>query len=147
DVLRAERSAMDGYAVLAEDTKEASEARPAALVRILTLHAEGGPRKRITSGSCAEVATGSAGPVGATAVVRVEDTDRDGEAVKIFAPVRIGQNLVRRGSDVRRGSIVVRTGEEMTPAKVGVLAAVGRAQLKAFARPTVAIQIGRASCR
>src|SRR5439155_1028426 len=63
----------------------------------------------------------------------------DGEAVKIFAPVRVGQHVVRRGSDVRRGSTVVRTGEVMTPAKVGVLAAIGRAQLKAFARPRVSI--------
>src|SRR5206468_430327 len=84
------------------DTKEASETRPAALVRIDTLHAQDVPRKRVTSGSCAEVATGSTIPPGATAVVRVEDTDRDGEAVKIFAPVRIGQNVVRRGSGVRR---------------------------------------------
>ena len=139
DVPLADRSAMDGYAVLAEDTKEASETRPAALVRTFTLHAEDVPRKRITSGSCAEVATGSTVPRGASAVVRVEDTDRDGEAVKIFAPVRVGQNVVRRGSDVRRGSTVVRTGEVMTPAKVGVLAAIGRAQLKAFARPRVSI--------
>ena len=139
DVPLADRSAMDGYAVLAEDTNEASETRPAALVRTFTLHAEDVPRKRITSGSCAEVATGSTVPPGATAVVRVEDTDRDGEAVKIFAPVRVGQNLVRRGSDVRRGSTVVRAGEVMTPAKVGVLAAIGRAQLKAFARPRVSI--------
>ncbi len=57
DVPLADRSAMDGYAVLAEDTNEASETRPAALVRIDTLHAEDVPRKRITSGSCAEVAT------------------------------------------------------------------------------------------
>ena len=139
DVPMADRSAMDGYAVVAKDTKEASKGRPAILVRIETLHADDTTGRRVTSGRCVEVATGSTLPPGADAVVRVEDTDRAGEAVRIFAAVDRGQNVVRRGVDVRRGSVVVRAGEEMTPAKVGALAAIGKADVSVFARPRVSI--------
>jgi molybdenum cofactor synthesis domain-containing protein len=139
DVPIADRSAMDGYAVVAGDTKRASKERPATLVRIETLHADNIAGRRVTSGHCVEVATGSTLPPGADAVVRVEDTDRRGESVRIFAAVDRGQNVVRRGVDVRRGSVVVRAGEEMTPAKVGALAAIGRPRVSVFAKPRISI--------
>jgi molybdopterin molybdotransferase len=139
DVPLANRSAMDGYAVVAEDTKTASRPRPAVLRRTEALHADDIARTRVRPGRCAEIATGSTLPAGADAVVRVEDTDRRGDTVRIFAAVVPGQNVVARGVDIRRGSAVVRAGEHLTPAKVGALAAIGRPSVAVFAKPRVSI--------
>lgn len=139
DVPAADRSAMDGYAVIARDTMEASKSEPAVLHRIETLHAEDVTRSRVTPGRCVEVATGSTLPPRADAVVRVEDSERQGDVVSIFVAVGSRQNVVVRGADIRRGSVVLRAGEWMTPAKVGAVAAIGQSRVAVFAKPRVAI--------
>jgi molybdenum cofactor synthesis domain-containing protein len=93
----------------------------------------------VVAGSCTEVATGSTIPRGADAVVRFEDTEREGDGVKILAAVRPGQYIVHRGADIRRGSIVVHAQEWLTPAKVGAIAAIGSARVRAYAKPRVSI--------
>lgn len=139
DVPLADRAAMDGYAVIARDTAQAKKSRPAVLRRLEVLHADTIPRKRVTTGSCTEVATGSTLPAGANAVVRFEDTEHDGNVVKILARVHAGQHVVARGADIQRGSTVVRAGELLTPAKVGALAAIGAAGARVYAQPRVSI--------
>ncbi len=139
DVPLADRAAMDGYAVLARDTIPSGKSKPVVLRRIETLFADRVPRKRLTTGRCTEVATGSTLPTGADAVVKVEDTDHGGDLVTIRVPVRPGQNVSRRGEDIGRGSVVVRRGEVLTPAKLGALAAIGLAQARVYAKPHVSI--------
>lgn len=139
DVPLADRAGMDGYAVVARDTTRAEIPRPVVLRRLAVLHANSVSRTRVAKEACIEVATGSTLPTGADAVVRFEDTERDGERVKILGAVRAGQNVVARGSDIRRGSIVVHKGDVLTPAKIGALAAIGSARVRAYARPRVAI--------
>jgi molybdopterin molybdotransferase len=139
DVPSVDRAGMDGYAVIARDTALAEKSRPVVLRRVEVLHADDVPRKRVTSGRCTEVATGSTLPPGATAVVRVEDTEPVGEAVGILSPVRPGQHVVARGSDIQRGSIVVRSEDLITPAKTGALGAIGSARVRVFGKPRVSI--------
>jgi len=139
DVPLADRAAMDGYAVVARDTPRAGKSHPVVLRRLEVLHADTLPRKRVVAGSCTEVATGSTIPRGADAVVRFEDTEREGDGVRILAAVRPGQYIVHRGADIRRGSIVVHAQEWLTPAKVGAIAAIGSARVRAYAKPRVSI--------
>src|SRR2546427_9872949 len=139
DVPLADRAAMDGYAVVARDTAHAQKSRPTELRQLEVLHADTIPRKRVTTGTCTEVATGSTLPAGANAVVRVEDTEHDGKVVKILAAVHAGQHVVTRGADIRRGSIVVRTKAWRTPRRGGALAAIGMAGARAYAQPRVSI--------
>ena len=139
DVPLADRAAMDGYAVVARETPRAGKSHPVVLRRLEVLHADTLPRKRVVAGSCTEVATGSTIPRGADAVVRFEDTEREGDGVKILAAVRPGQYIVHRGADIRRGSIVVHAQEWLTPAKVGAIAAIGSARVRAYAKPRVSI--------
>lgn len=139
DVPLVDRAAMDGYAVVARDTSEARTSKPVVLRRIETIHAATVPRKRVTPGSCSEVATGATLPPGADAVVRVEDTGRDGNIVRIFVPVRPGISVAAKGSDIRRGSLVVGPGDSLTPAKIGALAAIGLDRVRVYERPRVAI--------
>jgi molybdenum cofactor synthesis domain-containing protein len=134
------RSAMDGYAVIASDTVSASRQTPVTLDlidRIYTGHPSG---ITVTRGNCAEIATGAPLPNGADAVVMVEETARPaGNRIHIFAATAPGQNVGRRGADIRRGDGVVSAGDYLTPSRIGALAAVGCAEVDVFARPRVAV--------
>ena len=139
DVPLADRAAMDGYAVRASDTYRAGKFKPAEVRQIETLYADSVPKKTVAKGTATEVATGSTLPKGADAVVMVEDTEREGNAVRVYSPVHPGENVSRRGEDIRKGEAVVRAGEFLTPAKVGAIAAVGAKDVEVFAKPRVAI--------
>ena len=133
------RAAMDGYAVRAEDTFGASRTEPAQLRCIEQVFTGQIAAHALQPGQCAEVATGAPLPDGADAVVMVEESDADGSDVKIFTPVHPQQNVGRRGADIQRGQTVLRAGDQLTPSKVGVLAALGKTVVDVFAQPRVAI--------
>ncbi len=134
------RSAMDGYAVMAADTATASKASPRRLRIVERVYTGQPPRMSIVAGTCAEIATGAPVPAGADAVVMVEDTaPAPNDAVDIRAAATSGQNIGRRGSDIAAGDLVVRSGEVLTPSRVGALAAIGCADVHVFAKPRVAI--------
>src|SRR5207245_9454796 len=111
DVPLVDRAGTDGVAVVAPDTIPAGKTKPVTLRRIETLYANGVPRERVAPGRCTVVATGSMLPKGADAVVMVEDTESEGGPVKVYSPVRPGENVTRRGEGLARKSPVVATGE------------------------------------
>jgi molybdenum cofactor synthesis domain-containing protein len=139
DVPLADRAAMDGYAVVARETYRAGKFKPVVLRVQETLYADGVPTKRVAQGRCTEVATGATLPAGADAVVMVEDTEPEKGSVQVYRPVHPGENVSRRGEDIRKGSVVVAKGEWITPAKLGALAAIGKDRVSVFAKPRVAI--------
>ncbi len=120
------RSAMDGYAVVAEDTRGASREHPARLRIVERVYTGATPLRGVTAGACAEIATGAPLPEGANAVVMVEETTRaDDDHVAICAEARPGQNIGRKGADISPGDLVVRRGDLLNPSRLGALAAVG----------------------
>jgi molybdopterin molybdotransferase len=133
------RSAMDGYAVVAADTAGASDSRPVRLRLIDRLYTGSVSSTTIVSGTCAEIATGAPLPAGADGVVMVEQTMIDGDTVVIRSSVAAGQHVGRRAADIASGDRVVSTGDYLTPARTGALAAVGCTTVPVFARPRVAI--------
>ena len=140
DVPSFPRSAMDGYAVVAADTIGASRTTPARLRIIERIYTGQMPKTPIAHGACAEIATGAALPVGADAVIMVEETSKDGnDAVQMFAAVPPGQHIGRRGSDIATGAIVVRSADLLNPGRIGALAAIGLPDVEVYARPRVAI--------
>ena len=140
DVPMFERSAMDGYAVIAADTAAASDGSPARLRLIEQIYTGQNPSATITTGTCAEIATGAPLPKGANAVVMVEQTSKSGDAaIDIRARAMAGQNIGRRGADITSGAQVLRRGELLNPGRVGAVAAIGRASVEVYAKPRVAI--------
>jgi molybdenum cofactor synthesis domain-containing protein len=133
------RSAMDGYAVIAQDLAGASKSSPARLRLVDRIYSGQVSSVTIAHGTCAEIATGAPLPDGADAVVMVEDTARAGEAIEIFAIAAIGQHVARAGADIATGDTVVRAGDLLTPSRLGALAAIGCAEVQVYARPRVAI--------
>ena len=140
DVPPFDRAAMDGYAVIAEDTVGAGRQTPKVLRSVETVHTGNVPTKRLERGECTEIATGAPMPDGADAVVMVEETDRapNGE-VQLFTPVYPRQHVGRRGADIVAGQPMLAPGDLLTPSRVGSIAALGFAEVEVFARPRVAI--------
>jgi molybdenum cofactor synthesis domain-containing protein len=134
------RSAMDGYAVVAADTRGATRERPVTLNIVDRIFTGSVPARSIASGSCAEIATGAPLPDGADAVVMVEETTRmQDEHVAIHVEATPRQNIGRKGADISPGDVVVRRGDLLNPSRLGAVAAIGAAAADVFARPRIAI--------
>ncbi len=134
-----DNSAMDGYALVAADTAPASEAAPVRLRLIEHVTAGEVPRQPVLPGQAVRIMTGAPLPEGASAVVMQEHVCREGETLVVTRPVRKGDNIRRRGEDVRAGQTLMMAGEWLTAAHIGVLAAFHRTFVTVRRRPVVAI--------
>ena len=139
DVPPYDRSAMDGYAVRAEDTFSAGKFQPVELDCVGVVNAGEVPKRVVSKGKCMQIATGAMIPKGADAVVMVENTERSRKKVQIFRSVPPWSNVSKKGEDIRKGTMVLRPGEVLTPSKVGVLAALGMTGAEVYSRPNVSI--------
>jgi putative molybdopterin biosynthesis protein len=147
DVPGFDRASVDGFAVRAEDTAGATEQEP----RLLHLNPEmltpgTQPKQSVQAGFATLIATGGMVPRGADAVVMVEHTDvREAEAgdsrvlVEIHRPATPGQFVAASGSDIALGETVLRRGHAITSREIGMLAAVGLAEVAVWRQPRVAI--------
>lgn len=134
-----DNSAMDGYAVRAADTSGAEAGAPAAL-RLAGESRAGHPSERaLEAGEAIAISTGAVIPEGADAVVRVEDTDRDGDSVMVGVGVEPGRDIRRAGEDIEPGQLVIEAGTEVGPAELGVLASLGAPAVACARRPRLAV--------
>ena len=139
DVPAFDRAAMDGYAVVAGDTRDASPDAPVTLRLAGSIFTGETATWRISNGECVAIATGAPLPPGATAVVMVEETSRADDRVLVRTAVSDGQHVGRRGADMRAGQTVVAAGDLLTPSRVGAIAAVGRSDIEVFDRPVLTV--------
>jgi len=134
DVPAFENSAMDGFALRAADSGAG------VILRVVDESRAGHPASAtIGVGEACAISTGAAIPAGADAVIRVEDTRREGDRVELLVAVERDNDVRHAGDDVRTGEVVLRAGTTIGAAELGVLASVGRATLPAGRRPRVAI--------
>jgi len=139
DVPSFNRSIVDGYAVKAEDTFGAEEEKPIKLRLVGKVNVGEAPRIMVNSMEAVEIATGAAVPEGANAIVMVEYTSKEGNEVLIYRPVVKGENIMKAGDDIKRGEKILKKGEALGPRKIGVLAALGRTEVKVYSQPKIAI--------
>src|SRR5436190_16096043 len=126
-----DKAMMDGYAVRSDD--------PGPLRVIEEIPAGKVPKKKLRPGTCSKIMTGAPVPAGADAVQQVEKTSRDGELVTLAAPVKPGQNIAPRATDMRQGEVVLRAGHRIRPADVGALAAIGKTRVFTTMPPRCAV--------
>jgi molybdopterin molybdotransferase len=139
DVPPFQRAAMDGYAVRAKDTFGAGQFKPKVLAITGEAHAGEKPSGRVNVGTCLQISTGAMLPAGADAVIMVEDTERDGDHVKIFKSVTPGANTGKQGEDIKAGTTVLKNGTFLDPGKVGVLASQGLTKISVYQKPRIAV--------
>lgn len=139
DVPPADNSQMDGYAVFSADLAAASESAPLALPVSQRIPA-GAVGTRLARGTAARIFTGAPIPPGADAVVQQELTEaREDGAVVFKAPVKAGKFVRKAGGDFKAGIPVLREGDRLTPSKLGLAAAAGRAYVRVYQKIRVAI--------
>jgi molybdopterin molybdotransferase len=131
DVPPHDDSAMDGFAVRASDSGER---------KILGEAAAGHPFSgSLSAGEAVRIMTGAPVPDGADAVVMVEFSQVSADRVAFSKEIKPGDHIRRRGEDLRAGQIVLRTGDVIGPAEMGLLASVRRASIRVARKPIVAI--------
>ncbi len=136
-------SAMDGYAIILEDVKNASDENIIYLDVIEKIAAGELPEKKIISGQSARIMTGAPIPEGSNAVVPFEDTDElsstSSDLIGIKINVENFENIRKKGEDISKGDLIIKKGVEITPAVVGVLASIGISTIDVFRRPKIGI--------
>ena len=130
-----DRSQMDGFAVLAADTKKA----PVTLKIAGESAAGRGWHHTMKSGDAVRIMTGAPVPAGADAVQKVELTKDLGDIVEIREPVQKGMAIVKKGAEIKKGSVVLTLGEVVTENMVAAIASFGYAKVKVLKRPRIAI--------
>ncbi len=136
-----DNSAMDGYAVRSQDIQGASADAPVDLRVTRQVRAGDPPGDEVSNREAVRIMTGAPVPPGADSVVRVEDTDAEGEAGRVL--VRndrdAGQNVRPAGQDMRPGELLLARGHTISAGSVGVLAAAGVRRVPVHRPATVAV--------
>ena len=133
------RSTVDGYAVKAEDTFGAEENQPIKLKICGIVNVGEPPKINVAKGEAAEIATGAPIPEGADAVVMIEDTDRENDELSVYSAVTREENVMKKGTDIKKGETVLKAGQVLGSREIGVLAALGIAKVKVHMVPSVAV--------
>ena len=134
-----DNSAMDGYAVRVEDVIGADPANPVKLPVAEDIPAGRTDLLTLAPGTAHRIMTGAPMPSGATAVIAVESTDAGIDTVTISASAKPGQHIRGAGGDVTIGSTVLRAGDTVTPAALGLVAALGLGELAVIPRQRVLV--------
>jgi molybdopterin molybdotransferase len=134
-----DNSAMDGYAVVADDLTTASRADPVRLVVSGEVVAGTSELPTVARGACVRIMTGAPIPPGADAVVPVEVTVDAADGVEFHLPVRSGEHIRRAGEDLVPGQELVAAGRRISPADVALLSAAGISRVVCLPAPRVVI--------
>jgi len=138
DIVPFARSAMDGYALRAAATRQATSGAPLRLHVIDATYAGDVPPP-LPSDAATAITTGAMLPAGADAVVPFEEVERSGDALVLREPLAPLDHVFEPGDDAKRGDILVATGDVITPGRAALLAAAGHARVSVHRRPRVAI--------
>ncbi len=134
-----DNSAMDGYAVIAEDIQSATPENPVKLEMVEEIAAGYTAKGTLKPGQTMRIMTGAPIPPGADAVLMQEDTQKDGDSILCLDRADVEENIRRAGEDIKIGESVLKKGTTLSPAHIGMLAVIGRSQIAVGQRPTVSI--------
>jgi molybdopterin molybdotransferase len=132
-------SLKDGYAVISEDIAGAAKDNPVRLRIIDTVAAGEDCRRSIGSGEAIRILTGAPLPEGTQAVLTEEFTSSENGFIYAIADARPGRNILEKGADVRVGQALLKTGETITPQRIGLLIAGGVTDVMVFKRPKIGL--------
>jgi molybdopterin molybdotransferase len=136
-----DRSAMDGYAIRAEDSFGHSETNPFHLNVVDRIGAGQKSNLKLKSGEAIKIATGAPIPAGANSVVMEEYTHEKGNRLEVLTSVTPGENVSPAGEDFNKGDLVLKIGELLGPAELAIIASAGFDQVQVFKKPRIAILI------
>ncbi len=135
----ADNSAMDGFVIRPQDTLRASTRQPVLLKITGTIRAGDTRRMRLAPGTAARIMTGALIPSGGGTVIPNEDAAIRNHALIFTAPARDGRHIRRRGEEIQKGSRLLKKGNVLQPAAIGVLASCGFASARVYSAPAVTV--------
>jgi len=128
-------SAMDGYAIKSSDIPQTGE----QTLKVIGKSFAGAPfNGQLKSGETVRIMTGAVVPDGADTVVMQEHAEVEGDNIKIGPDHKAKQNVRNPGDDFFTGDVIIKAGERLSPAKLGLLASVGVTEFKVIRKPVVA---------
>ncbi len=139
DIPPFDRSAMDGYAVKAEDTFEASPSNPKVIKKIGTVEIGEQTELVLKSGDAIRISTGAVIPQGADSVIKIEDTNIDGDKISLYTSVVPGKNISKKGEDIPRGTNILRAGITIKASHIALLSSLGIKHVKVKKKPKVSV--------
>ena len=139
DVPPFNNSGMDGFAVRAADTVDATEENPVVLSVVVTVPAGHVANVPIRAGEAAKIMTGAPVPEGADAVIQSELTEDLGAQVRLLQSAKPGRNVRHAGEDVTAGTRVLAAGAVLGPGEIGLIASLGYPEVRVHRHPRVAI--------
>lgn len=133
------RSAMDGYAVKAEDTFSSSANSPVELTVIDRIGAGSMSHAIVEEGKAVKIATGAPLPQGADAVVMDEYVQEQGDELQVESPLTPGENVSFQGEDVEKGDIIIKGGKLLEPQDLAIIASGGYSEVTIHRKPQIAV--------
>ncbi|MBD3195611.1 MAG: hypothetical protein GF317_11175 [Candidatus Lokiarchaeota archaeon] len=135
-----DKSAMDGYAVVAEDTFGASPSNPKYVNKVGKIEIGEDSDLKLKKGEAIRISTGAMIPDGADAVVKIEDTEIDeDDKIRIFNPVAPGKNMAKEGEDIQKEQIIIDKGTELKAEHIALLCSQGIDKIKVRKKPNVSV--------
>jgi len=132
-------SAMDGYAVVADDLRGASEESPVSLPVVGEVAAGRASIYAMNAGTVVKIMTGAPVPAGCDTVVPLEDVEEEGEVIRLRKDCTLGQHVRGAGEEFRCGDLLLEAGTCLRAGEIGLLAAAGFARVRVHPAPRVAI--------
>ncbi|MBT6939089.1 MAG: molybdopterin molybdotransferase MoeA, partial [Candidatus Marinimicrobia bacterium] len=136
-----DNSAMDGFAVLSRDTKDATPKNPVTL-KLVGVSSAGTPSDiELEEGECIQCMTGAKIPHGADAIIMVEDSSgfSDLDKVQITIEAFPGKHIRNCGEEIKEGERLIQKGTPITPSEIGTCATFGYGELTVYNKPKIAI--------
>ena len=134
-----ERSAMDGYAIRAEDTFGFSETNPAKLRIIDSIGAGQVSNQVVKNGEAVKISTGAPIPGGANSVVMEEYTFSQEDLLEVEMTLKPGENISSMGEDFKEGEIILSEGKLLRPQDLAIIASAGYNRVNVFKKPKIAV--------
>jgi len=135
-----DRSSVDGYAIVVEDSHGASSSVPSVLNLIGEVKMGEYTEKEIRSGEAIYVPTGGMLPKNASGMIMIEHCEKmDADTLLISKPITNGENVVYKGEDIKKGKLILKRGQRVGTKEIGVLAALGQSRVFVFEKPRVYI--------
>jgi len=141
DVPPFNRSAMDGYAIIASNVSKVSESNPKYLKIVDEVGAGSISNHHLKFGEAIQIATGAQMPSGADAVIMEEDVESCKGKIKVTSPVRYNNDVALIGEDLKKGEVILSEGQFLGPHHLSVVASAGYKEIVVFKKPEIGVII------
>lgn len=139
DIPPFDRSAMDGYAIKAEDSFKASPKNPKKIRLAGTIEIGESSSFKLNNDEGIKISTGAPIPEGADAVVKIEDTEIENKIISIYNSIPPGKNVSKRGEDIKKGTHVLNVGTDLRAEHIALLTSLGFNKVKVRTKPKTSV--------